>query len=397
MKIALAHKRLDLRGGTERVFYQTAIGLRDRGHEVHLFCQEFRMPVPQGISIHRVPGISWPRTARLLTFGLLAPQWIERFNCDVTLSFDRLVRQDLFRSGGGAHKTFIDKMQAHGGLLKSIWYKLSPYHRIALAIERRQLSPAGSWKVIAVCDQTRREMIDAYGMAESRVEVIHNGVDHNRFHPSRRQLCANQIREEFNIPDDGRIMLFVGTGFRRKGLDRLLRLWRHDAPPHCYLLIVGNDAHLASYRKVWRGNNQVLFAGARPNVEEFYAAADLLILPSVQEAFGNVVLEALASGLPVLTVAGVGALDKAGEKLREGILDNPDDIAEIKAKILRLSNPLRWPSLSRQARAVAEKYSWDAYLDQVEALLFDFVKPALQAAHTTAAVMPALSATQKMP
>ncbi len=397
MKIALAHKRLDLRGGTERVFFQTAIGLRDRGHEVHLFCQKFCMPVPEGIFIHRVPGFSWPRTARLLTFGLLAPQWIARFNCDVTMSFDRLVRQDLFRSGGGAHKTFIDKMQAHGGLLKSIWYKLSPYHRIALAIERRQLSPSGSWKIIAVCEQTRREMIEAYGIAESRVEVIHNGVDHHRFHPARRQGCASQIRAAFNIPDDGRIMLFVGTGFRRKGLDRLLRLWRHDAPPHCYLLVVGNDAHLASYRKVWRGNDQVIFAGPRSNVEEFYAAADLLALPSVQEAFGNVVLEALASGVPVLTVAGVGALDKAGKELQEGILNNPEDIAEIRAKILRLSNPLRRPLLSRQARAVAEKYSWDVYLDRVEALLFDFVKVSTPTAHTASEVMPALSATQKMP
>lgn len=397
MKIALAHKRLDLRGGTERVFFQTAIGLRDRGHEVHLFCQKFCMPVPEGIFTHRVPGFSWPRTARLVTFGLLAPKWIARFDCDVTMSFDRLVRQDLFRSGGGAHKTFIDKMQAHGGLLKSLWYKLSPYHQIALAIERRQLSPSGSWKVIAVCEQTRREMIEAYGIAESRVEVIHNGVDHNRFDPSRRQVCANQIRADFNIPNDGRIVLFVGTGFRRKGLDRLLRLWRHDAPPHCYLLVVGNDAHLASYRKVWRGNNQVIFAGPRSNVEEFYAAADLLVLPSVQEAFGNVVLEALASGVPVLTVAGVGALDKAGEKLHEGILNNPEDIAEIRAKILRLSNPLRRPLLSRQARAVAEKYRWDVYLDRVEALLFDFVKVSTQTAHTTSEVMPALSATQKMP
>jgi len=58
---------------------------------------------------------------------------------------------------------------------------------------------------------------------------------------------------------------------------------------------------------------------------------------------------------------------------------------------------LRWPSLSRQARAVAEKYSWNAYLEEVEALLFDFVKLSPQAAHTTSAVMPALSATQKMP
>ena len=49
MKIALVHKRLELRGGTERVLYRTAEGLRDRGHEVHLFCQQFRVPIPQGV------------------------------------------------------------------------------------------------------------------------------------------------------------------------------------------------------------------------------------------------------------------------------------------------------------------------------------------------------------
>lgn len=232
-------------------------------------------------------------------------------------------------------------------------------------------------------------MIEAYGIAESAIEVIHNGVDHQRFHPERRKDCAGRIRADFAIPADGRVVLFVGTGFRRKGLDRLLRLWQHDAPPNCYLLVVGNDAHLAAYRKRWRDQNQVVFAGPRSNVEDYYAAADLLALPSVQEAFGNVVLEALASGLPVLTVAGVGALDKAGDELREGTLIDPDDIAEIRAKILRLTNPSLWPSLSRQARAVAEKYSWDAYLDQIERLLYDFVNASPQTVPTAPKAMPA--------
>ena len=395
MKIALAHKRWDLRGGTERVFLQTAIGLRDRGHEVHLFCLKFCTPVPHGVHIHRVPGLSWPRTARLLTFGLIAPKCIARLGCDVTMSFDRIVKQDLFRSGGGAHKIFLAKMQDHSGRLKSLWYKLSPYHRLALAIEKRQLGPAGSWKIIAVCEQIRREMIRAYGIAESRIEVIHNGVDHNRFTPTRRPECVKRIRAEFGIPEEARIILFVGTGFRRKGLDRLLRLWQHDAPANCYLLVVGKDAQLASYRKAWRENSQVIFAGPRPDVEDFYAGADLLALPSVQEAFGNVVLEGLACGLPVLTVAGVGALDKANEALREGILDDPDDTNEIRAKIMRLTNPLRWPLLSRQARAVAEKYSWEGYLDRVEALLSDFAQTS-QTLPASSKIMPALATPQKV-
>jgi len=166
----LAHKRLELRGGTERVFYRTAVGLRDRGHDVHLFCLKFSIPLPPGITPHRVPGISWPRTGRLLSFGIFAPLAISRASCDVVLSFDRLLKQDLFRSGGGPHKTFIEKMQRNGGW-KSLWYRVSPYHRLALSIEQRQIT-SGSRRIVAVCEQSKREMIQAYSIAEKKTVVI---------------------------------------------------------------------------------------------------------------------------------------------------------------------------------------------------------------------------------
>ena len=370
MKIALAHKRLELRGGTERVFYQTALGLRDRGHEVHLFCQKFCIEPPPGVIGHRIPGLSWPRTARLLTFGVFAPLIIKHYACDVAASFDRLVQQDLFRSGGGPHKTFIEKMTKHGGRWKSLWYRLSPYHHLALLIEMRQVSSRGSRKIVAVCEQTKREMIEAYGIAEQKIIVIHNGVDHERFHPRRRLDAGKRIRQELGIPSESRVVLFVGTGFRRKGLDRLLQLWQADSLPNTYLLVVGNDARLSAYQAAWNRNPYVIFTGAKPNVEEYYAAADLLALPSVQEAFGNVVLEALAAGLPVVTVPGVGALDKIEGDLRAGILENPDDAAELKAKLSWLLDPLRWSSLSQQARSLAEQYTWNAYHEKFEEALF---------------------------
>jgi hypothetical protein len=63
---------------------------------------------------------------------------------------------------------------------------------------------------------------------------------------------------------------------------------------------------------------------------------------------------------------------------------------------MRLSDPLRWPLLSRQARAVAEKYSWESYLARVEALLFKFVNPSKQNMHAASQVMPALPTPQKV-
>jgi UDP-glucose:(heptosyl)LPS alpha-1,3-glucosyltransferase len=173
------------------------------------------------------------------------------------------------------------------------------------------------------------------------------------------------VREQLGIPPDGRVVVFVGTGFRRKGLERLLELWGSGLIREVYLLIVGNDSQLAQYRREWQ-RPDVFFVGPQPRVEDYCAAADLLVLPSVQEAFGNVVLEALAAGLPVVTVRGVGAADGLHSELLHGILENPDDPMELRDKIAYLLDAERWPMLSREARLVAEGYTWEKYLDRLE-------------------------------
>jgi UDP-glucose:(heptosyl)LPS alpha-1,3-glucosyltransferase len=288
------------------------------------------------------------------------------------MSFDHITRQDVFRSGGGPHRLFIQKMAQDRGQWKALWYRISPYHRSLLMIERWQMSAAGSRKIIAVCRQVKREIVDTYRVPDAKVVVIHNGVDQERFHPCRRWKEGREVRDELGIPANRPVVLFVGTGFRRKGLDRLLRLWNDRELEGVFLLVVGNDSRLSSYRS--RCNRkETVFVGAQPHVEKYYAAANLFVLPSIQEAFGNVVLEALASGLPVITVAGVGPTDKMEGELKEGILADPDDPIELKSKMLRFLDPARWSSLSQQARQLAEKFSWQRYLDGVENCLGDIL------------------------
>jgi UDP-glucose:(heptosyl)LPS alpha-1,3-glucosyltransferase len=285
------------------------------------------------------------------------------------MSFDRMVKQDLFRSGGGAHRVFLKTMIKKSSLWRRTWYRVSIYHRVLEAIEKRQISPEGSRKIVAVCKRGKREMVDAYGLPEDKVVVIHNGVDHERFNPRRRLEGGRGIRKKLGIPFDRPVVIFVGTGFRRKGLDRLLHLWHSRKLKGVYLLVVGNDARLSYYRNRWN-RREVLFVGPQPAVEDYYGAADLLVLPSVQESFGNVVLEALASGLPVVTIPGVGAAEEIEGDLKEGIIVDPDDLEELEKRIRTLLDPVPWPRLSQEARRVAEKYSWQRYLDEVEKCLF---------------------------
>src|SRR3972149_6277286 len=95
MKIALAHKRLDLSAGPERDFYLTAEGLRDLGHEIHLFCSEFAVEPPHGIVAHKVPVLALGRTARLVSFAFLCPRILPPSKGDLVLVSGRMVQKNI--------------------------------------------------------------------------------------------------------------------------------------------------------------------------------------------------------------------------------------------------------------------------------------------------------------
>lgn len=368
MKIALTHKRLDLAGGTERDFYRTAEGLRDLGHEVHLFCAEFEVPPPEGTQAHRIPSLGPGRTARLLNFAFLAPKVIRSHKCDVVVGFGRMVRQDILRSGGGSHKVFLQKMAQGEGIGRRLWHRVSPYHKSVLAIERLQYRPQGCKKILAVSQEVKREIMATYHVPGEKIAVIYNGVDQERFHPRNRDQARGPIRQKWGIPEAAPLVLFAGSGFQRKGLDRLLRVWGSARLAGAYLLIVGEDGQRNRYR-AWaeaEAPGRVLFVGRQGDMENYYGAADLLALPALQEAFGNVVLEALACGLPVLVTSTVGAAEVLTGGLEQGIVNFPDEPSEMESKILTMLDPGRWPFLSAEARRLAEAYSWESHFRRLE-------------------------------
>jgi UDP-glucose:(heptosyl)LPS alpha-1,3-glucosyltransferase len=371
MRIGLSHKRLDLKGGTERDLYVTAAGLRDLGHEVHLFCGEFAIAPPVGTFRHKVPTVPLGRSARLLSFAAWAPNIVRRYDCAVVVNFGRMVRQDVLRSGGGPHKIFLEKLARESGRARRIWQSLSPYHRSLIALERRQYAAGHFKRVLAVSQLIKGEIIATYGVPERKITVLYNGVDHERFHPSLRVRWRNPVREEWGIPREAPVVLFVGNGFRRKGLDRLLRVWQASRLVGAYLLVVGDDTSLATYRASTASQlgGRVVFAGGQEHVDKYYAAADLLALPALQEAFGNVVLEGLASGLPVVVSRNVGAAEILRDGLLEGVVDKPDDSQELEAKLVTMLERSAQPNTAVEARCLAEEYSWKNHFEKLEACL----------------------------
>jgi UDP-glucose:(heptosyl)LPS alpha-1,3-glucosyltransferase len=365
MRIALMHRRL-AGGGTEADLCRLARGLAARGHEVHVFVARADAELP-GVRVRRVPILRAGRLARLLSFAAAAPRAVGRERWDVVVGFGRTARQDVVRVGGGTHRSYLARME-RAGLRSRV---RGPYHRTILWLERRQYGAGGHRRVLAVSTRVRDEIARDYGVADERIAVIYNGVDLVRFDPAARATLGPPLRRALGLPPGLRLCAAVGSGFRRKGFDLLLRLWREAPPPATALVLVGDDERLASYRRQAAAPplaGRVFVTGPRHDVEAVLAAADVVCVPSRQEAFGNVVLEACAAGVPVVTSRVVGAAELLDGALAELVVDDPEDVGVLAAALERALGP-EAAAFGQAARARAETLPWTAHLDRVEALL----------------------------
>ena len=157
------------------------------------------------------------------------------------------------------------------------------------------------------------------------------------------------------MPDGARVCIAIGSGFRRKGFDLLLRLWREAPPRDTVLVVVGDDERLGAYRRTM--GTSVVLTGPRDDVESLLAAGDVVCVPSRQEAFGNVVLEACAAGLPVVTSRLAGAAELLDGALAALVVDDPEDLDALAAALTHALGP-EGAKLGRAARLRAESLPW---------------------------------------
>lgn len=365
MRIAFMHRQLS-GGGTEADLQRMAAGLVARGHEVHVFCARGGDTAP-GVRVRPVRIVRGGRLVRLVSFALAAPRAVAREAWDVVVGFGRTPRQDVVRVGGGTHRSYLARMEADGQR-RAV---RGPYHRAILWLEGRMFSPSGHRRIIAVSQLAAEEVIADYRVPRDHLAVLYNGVDGERFNPGRRPELGPGLRETLGIAPGVPVCAGIGSGFRRKGFDLLLALWRRSPPGGAVLLLVGDDERLVAWRRQVDEPGlagRVVVTGPRPDVEAVLAAADVVCVPSRQEAFGNVVLEACAAGVPVVTSRRTGAAELLGGPLASLVVDDPESLDDLAAAIERALGPER-ANLGAAGRRLAESLPWDLHVDRVEALL----------------------------
>ncbi len=369
MKIAFVRMKYVPYGGAENYLSLVGNELVKKGHEVHIFSNRWKESSPETgsayFTFHKVPVIKITSFLKTLSFAICSYILLKKKRFDIILSFDRILYQDIYRAGDGCHREWLEKRKVIGSPLKTVLTIINPLHRTILYLERRIYQGNGCRRIIANSFKGRDDIVRYYKTPDEKITVVYNGVDLNRFKPSNRNICREEVRRNYRIGENDLVILFVGSGFERKGLRFLLdgislldsRLKTQDT--RLKILVVGKGDY-KYYKKMARSlgiEKDIIFAGTTDSIEKFYAASDIFVLPTIYDPFSNACLEAMASGLPVVTTRnnGVSEIIKDGE---DGfVLDNSADVNEISHRINLLMDGGLRKTMGEKARENAEKFS----------------------------------------
>jgi len=321
--------------------------------------RHWRQPWPRVRFVARIRG-GW----RMVWFSTIGTMRARRFLASrpdaVVICHNNVLVGDVYVN----HGLLLASMRARG---RSTWgiYR-NPVHVFVYLRDRVRYRGRAHRAVVCLSEADAADLRATYAPVRPRIVVIPNGVDLERFHPPTPEE-RRAARAELGLGTEERVAVFVGHEFSRKGLSFAIRGLQF-APSVLLLIIGGNDDIIteanAEAQELGVGD-RVLFLGPRGSLTPFLAASDFFVLPSAYEANALVVLEALASGLPVIaTPVGFAPeiiadgengwlVERDGRRVGERMeqLANLDD-----ADLADWSRRARATRIARRWRGVAQHY-----------------------------------------
>lgn len=288
-----------------------------------------------------------------MLFTLNLKNELKKNHFDCTLSFERAFFQDIYRAGDGCHREWLSKRETIEPFLKRLSFTLNPHHLTLLYLEKQCF--LNSKTIIANSKMVKKDIMRHYPIPEEKIHVIYNGVDLQRFHPiGKEQKTA--IKNSLGIRKN-KVILFVGADFKRKGLTTLLKAFPLLDIKNVRLIIAGKlvkRLNLSMTKKLGINKN-VIFWGAEQEIEKLYSIADVFVLPTIYDPFSNATLEAMASGLPVITTSYNGVSELIENGVQGFVIDNPLNTLVFAEKISTAL--LHAEDMGEKARIKAERYS----------------------------------------
>jgi glycosyltransferase involved in cell wall biosynthesis len=378
MKLCIVTHKIKKGDGQGRVNYEVANEAIRRGHQLTLLASEVAPELEHNNQVNciKIPVKGYPTEfVRNFIFAQKSADWLGKHRSEI----------DLVKVNGAINLAAADVNAVH--FVHSSWLR-SPVH---ISRNRRDLYGFYQWLftafnarwekqafqkaqvVVAVSEKVAQELVNI-GVPRSRIRVIVNGVDLEEFAPGESVGVAHhRHRQKLGLPENVTLALFAGDiRTPRKNLDTVLHAL--VKVPDLHLVVVGHTEgspfpQLAASLGL---SKRVHFVGFRRDIPQIMQAVDLFVFPSRYEACSLVLLEALSSGLPVITATATGG----GELVTPEcgiVLSDSDDIDALAVALMSLvSSPSLIQQMGKAARSVAEKHSWttmaQTYVDLFEEL-----------------------------
>ena len=370
MKIGLSFPGCHRRGGVERVVFECAQFLSQRGHEVSVFANDYEnvknarfCPVKSGIEPSFLKGAGYflrcTKQASsadinvLGTHGAICPtggvHWV----------------QSVHKAWLARSRTFRRRFS-----VSRIKQCINPLHPVLLRLEEQHFRARAYRRLIATTPEIRRDLHDLYGVPETDVDIIPNGFSPSEFNPYRRRVLRTEMRRRLGLREDDVALLFAANELERKGYKTVITALKTLQPAPFRLIVVGRPSvQIVQQQALAAGvKDQVIACGSTNEIALYHAAADAFVLPTQYEAFSLAILEALGSGLPVITSNVPGARDAIQPQKNGLLLQNPNDPEEL-AEALRQSTQARLCEMSEAAPDTVIQYQWPRVLMQYESVL----------------------------
>ena len=364
------------KGGAEGYLVDLCKRMADEENEIHVYA-ELWDGEDRRIHLHRIKTLPFPKSLRLLSFAMKATKEIRGGDYDISFGVGNILKANVLQPHGGVHWAwFWRSLRAYDHpilwTIKFLGRVLSPNQWVSGWIENAPYKGKSLPRIIAISDMVKRDMMEWYKIPEDRIEVVYNGVDIERFHPRNRQY-RSEVRKRHKIGEEF-VILFVSNNFRMKGLGYLMKalanLKRKDSPL-LRLLILGRDRRGPYLRLAKKTgiSEEVVFVGSTHEPEKYYGSADLLVHPTFYDACSLTVLEALASGLPVITTSSNGASGMIRQKEEGWVIDKIKDTHELELAIRYFFDDGIRHRMAHQGRCKVETYSEEINFNRVKGIL----------------------------
>lgn len=335
-------------GGTSGQLFMAAHGLAARGHAVGVAVESIGASVDTaGLSVGRLPsrrgagGRAWWRRA--------VDELVLRHD-GPSLAWVRGPQASVYRAGGGSHRAWMAARGA-SGLVRRL--------RDQRELRREGDSLAACGVVVVNSNAAEADLRTHGAVGEQRVVLVRNGVDLDRFAPRPRETKDRGGERE---------VIFVGQGWRRKGLHVALRAFELWSRRGDRLVIVAPTRDLRAAMRVARvvPRGEIVHVAPGAHLPALLARADALVLPTLYDSSANVVLEALACGCAPVTSVADGAAEIVGDP---GLIvsdpRDPEGVARAVRYAVTAGPPERW-------RALAEVWPGSRMVQELERVLMEF-------------------------